>query len=734
MDQYIGKLLDNRYEILERIGSGGMAVVYKARCHRLNRLVAIKILKSDLAQDAEFRRRFHDESQAVAMLSHPNIVAVYDVSKASDLDYIVMELIDGITLKQYMQKKGEPLNWRESLHFITQIMKGLSHAHSRGIIHRDIKPHNIMVLRDGSVKVADFGIARLTSAAQNTLTQEALGSVHYISPEQAKGSHIDCRSDIYSAGVVLYEMTTGRLPYEGDSPVSVAIQHINSIPLSPREINPDIPEALEAITMKAMASDVNKRYASADAMLEDLEEFRKNPNISFEYSDADLVNDNDEPTQIREPSGAHDFHGALAAAGVLGEQEIPTPPRKKPRPEGRKPEEEEEDVRRRRRSKRPERSERTRVLPTILAVLAILAFLGSIAYFLLNVIRDSFFKPTQTYDVPNLLGKQYEEVINDRDLLGAFEVRLGVSEISERPAGEIIRQSPEADPDHPVKAGNLTITVVVSEGNNYYTLEDFTNRRFRDVEILLRGKGITAVEEKVYDEKVTSGSIISQDIDAGTQLRAGDSVTFVVSMGREIKLTPPLPSLITMDLERAIDVITEYKLILNGVTPVYGSTAPVGEVIWQSIPAGDEVEEGSFITIQYSAGPDDPATAPPTAPQVTPPVATDSPVVSTPVPTPTAEPTPLPTPTPAPTAEPTPTPAPTPVVISEKSIRVDLPSGRTEAIHVVVTVDDAPQYDQFIDPAFGTSLTVLLRGSGVQDITIYVDGQLYNSFPTNFDG
>ena len=180
MDQYIGKLLDNRYEILERIGSGGMAVVYKARCHRLNRLVAIKILKSDLAQDAEFRRRFHDESQAVAMLSHPNIVAVYDVSHSDDLDYIVMELIDGITLKQYMQKKGEPLNWREALHFITQIMKGLSHAHSRGIIHRDIKPHNIMVLRDSSVKVADSGIARLTSAAQNTLTQEALGSVQYI--------------------------------------------------------------------------------------------------------------------------------------------------------------------------------------------------------------------------------------------------------------------------------------------------------------------------------------------------------------------------------------------------------------------------------------------------------------------------------------------------------------------------------------------------------------------------
>jgi serine/threonine-protein kinase len=299
MDQYIGKMLDGRYEILEVIGTGGMAVVYKARCHRLNRLVAVKILKSDLAQDADFRRRFHDESQAVAMLSHPNIVSVYDVSRSSNLEYIVMELIDGITLKQYMQRKGA-LNWREAHHFITQIMKALSHAHSRGIIHRDIKPHNIMILRDGSVKVADFGIARLISSTQSTLTQEALGSVHYISPEQARGSHIDTRSDIYSAGVVLYEMLTGRLPYEGDSPVSVAIQHINSVPLSPREINPDIQEALEAITLKAMASKVENRYASANAMLADLEEFRKNPNIHFDYPPIEPLQKDveNEPTQV----------------------------------------------------------------------------------------------------------------------------------------------------------------------------------------------------------------------------------------------------------------------------------------------------------------------------------------------------------------------------------------------------------------------------------------------------
>ena len=230
-EKYIGRLLDNRYEILEVIGIGGMAVVYKARCHRLNRLVAIKILKDDLSEDMEFRRRFQAESQAVAMLSHPNIMSVYDTSATDEADYIVMELIDGITLKQYMEKKGV-LNWKETLHFGMQIAKALEHAHSRGIVHRDIKPHNVMVLKNGSVKVTDFGIARIMSKS-NTLTKEALGSVHYISPEQAKGGRVDNRSDIYSLGVVMYEMMTGRPPYpQSASPTPEATQ--KSDPKPPR--------------------------------------------------------------------------------------------------------------------------------------------------------------------------------------------------------------------------------------------------------------------------------------------------------------------------------------------------------------------------------------------------------------------------------------------------------------------------------------------------------------------
>ena len=696
MDQYIGKLLDNRYEILERIGSGGMAVVYKALCHRLNRMVAIKILKADLAQDAEFRRRFHDESQAVAMLSHPNIVAVYDVSKSDSLDYIVMELIDGITLKQYMQKKGEPLNWRESLHFITQIMRGLSHAHSRGIIHRDIKPHNIMVLRDGSVKVADFGIARLVSAAQNTLTQEAMGSVHYISPEQARGSHIDCRSDIYSAGVVLYEMLTGRLPYEGDSPVSVAIQHINSIPLSPREINPDIPEALEAITMKAMASDVEKRYASADAMLADLEEFRKNPNISFDYTQEDLLPGSDEPTQVMTAGTAQALR--VAAQGERRSVEGSSSARRR-RYEDDFPEEEEERMSRRRKSRN---SDRGSPLPAIFAVGAILIFLVGIAYFLWSIIVPML-TPTEEYTVPTLVGKQLEEVQADLESLAPFTISddITVDYNSDAPAGEIIDQDPAAGSQ--VKSGSLEITLTVSGGADTFLLENYVNRRFRDVELLLTSRGILVEREDVYDDAVTEGFIVSQDVDAGTALQAGDTVTFQVSRGPE-PIPVTVPSLTGQTLEDASRIITQdLKLVLGETEQVFDPEAPVGTVVGQSLGPNDEVYEGDTIDLQVSKGPD---------------------------PAVTEEPSPTPEqPSPSP-EEPSPTPEQPATVV--KSIRVDLPEGRTEPIQVTITVGGVVKYDRTIDATVPSPIYPPLESSGVQEVLVYFDNVLVDSATIDF--
>ena len=279
MDRYIGRMLDGRYEILDIIGAGGMAVVYKARCHRLDRLVAIKILKDENLEDEDLCRRFQDESRAVAMLNHDNIVQVFDVSSIEDRDYIVMELIDGITLKQYMTERVR-LNWRETVHFAINIAKALEHAHRRGLVHRDIKPHNVMVLKDGSVKVADFGIARLMEN-ENSVTKEALGSVDYISPEQAKGGRVDNRSDLYSLGVVMYEMITGRTPYVGDTPIAVAIQHINGGAPRPSSLRPNMPRGLEQIILKAMACDLQDRYINAAAMLQDLEAFKHDPYITF---------------------------------------------------------------------------------------------------------------------------------------------------------------------------------------------------------------------------------------------------------------------------------------------------------------------------------------------------------------------------------------------------------------------------------------------------------------------
>ena len=279
MDRYIGRMLDGRYEILDIIGVGGMAVVYKARCHRLERLVAIKLLKDENLEDEDLCRRFQDESRAVARLNHPNIVAVHDVSSIEDRDYIVMELIDGITLKQYITEKTR-LNWRETVHFAINIATALEHAHRRGLVHRDIKPHNVMVLKDGSVKVADFGIARLMEN-DHTMTKEALGSVDYISPEQCKGGRVDNRSDLYSLGVVMYEMITGRTPYVGESPVAVALQHINGGAPWPSSICENVPRGLEQIIMKAMAVDLQDRYISATAMLQDLEAFKSDPSITF---------------------------------------------------------------------------------------------------------------------------------------------------------------------------------------------------------------------------------------------------------------------------------------------------------------------------------------------------------------------------------------------------------------------------------------------------------------------
>ena len=583
MDQYIGKMLDNRYEILERIGTGGMAIVYKAKCHRLNRLVAIKILKSDLAQNEEFRRRFNAESQAVAQLSHPNIVSVYDVSRGGDMEYIVMELIDGITLKQYMEKRGQ-LNWRESLHFITQIMRGLSHAHSRGIIHRDIKPQNIMVLRDGSVKVADFGIACLADSAQ-TLTQEALGSVHYISPEQARGDRPDARSDIYSSGVVLYEMLTGRLPFEGESAVSVAIQHLSSIPLAPREINPDIPEQLELICMKAMAPDLEHRYQSADAMIADLEAFRKNPEVEMKFDLSDLrPEENDEPTRTIRTMPSHTVT-------------IPVhqPERNYPRRER----DEDEEPRRTGSGKRG-------VLVSAVTVAAV-----AVVIVLFKTILGSFAPAVvDQYQVPDLYDMTIEEAENDPRIEGVFEIQKAGSEFStDVSEGHILRQDPKKGETR--KGSQLVIQVWVSAGEETGEVPDLENKSEQDARILLEKLNkeynleltVEAPEElKQFSEEITEGYVIKTEPAQGEILKKGDTVKLILSKGPDIKPVTVLP-FVGMSIDSVLSQLESYKLTCDAAdVEVVDSDKPGGTIVWQSPASGETVPEWTTIKFRVSAG------------------------------------------------------------------------------------------------------------------------------------
>ena len=567
MDQYIGKMLDDRYEILELIGSGGMANVYKARCHRLNRLVAIKILKSDLADNADFRRRFHDESQAVAQLSHANIVSVYDVSTNPDREYIVMELIDGITLKQYMERRGR-MDWRESLHFITQIMRGLSHAHSRGIIHRDIKPQNIMVLRDGSVKVADFGIACLANQGQ-TLTQEALGSVHYISPEQARGDRIDARSDIYSAGVVLYEMLTGRLPFEGDSAVSVAIQHLSSVPLAPRDIDPSIPEPLELICMKAMNSDPNKRYASADAMIEDLEKFRRDPSVDMDYIRQELT----APAADTEPTMP--LPTAQVASAV-----------KKHTGELRREREEEEE---------PPRRDKKSI--TIIAGIFAAAVLLVVLLFKL-ILGD--FGPAgsnKSYPVPDIRGKTVEEAQEMEGVKDIFLIEVqGTRTTEEYQPGQIVEQDPTAGR---TRKSNLVIQVYVAAEPEKVPMKDLVGMEYRQARVLLTDMGLDLkiTTETVSSDKYGADAVIETVPAADEPLVAGQTVILRVSTGPE---TVTVPTFTGQDIANAVQNAQDLGLTVGEITYDTFSFAPQGQVIEQSIKSTSEVPGGTKISFTVS--------------------------------------------------------------------------------------------------------------------------------------
>ncbi len=613
MDQYIGRLLDGRYEILEILGTGGMAVVYKARCHRLNRLVAIKILKDEFSRDEEFRRRFRAEGEAVAMLSHPNIVQVYDVSTSDSANFIVMELIDGVSMKQYMEKKGV-LNWKETLHFSMQIAKGLEHAHSRGIVHRDIKPHNIMVLKNGSVKVMDFGIARVMNKS-NTLTKEALGSVHYISPEQAKGGHTDNRSDLYSLSVVMYEMMAGRPPYDGESAVSVAIQHINGGAAMPSAYNPNIPSGLEQIIMKGMSLEIRDRYVSATEMLQDMEEFRKNPAITFAYRT--LLDDATrtiptaqmnltlaekkvhaktgvrpaEPVRVRQSTGQRRPAENGAALNRGQENEVIRRAQQRRQTEGQK-----------------RKEERSRVATTAIvicsgvAVIAMIIFL--IALFngaLLNQEKD-------IVEVPYLEGNAYSEALVAKH--SDFKLRLLPQEYSDYAEGQIIRQEPLGG-EKVQRGSDIWITVSMGPEPPEVELDNVVGAEAEEACALLESKGFKPLRKKEPSYIYAEGTVTRTDPAAGTMLKQGETVYVYISTGKEIQ-EAPMPNVTGLEVDRAMELMTQLGFTNVRYVPME-SQKPAGQVIYQSVAVDKSVDIAAEIIIQYSEGPQ-PTQAPTEAP------------------------------------------------------------------------------------------------------------------------
>lgn len=567
MDKLIGKFLDNRYEILEVIGMGGMAIVYKAKCHRLNRMVAIKVLKHEYARDAEFRKRFHDESQSVAMLSHPNIVAVYDVSRSDDIEYIVMELIEGFTLKEYLKSRGH-LSWQETTFFAMQIAKALDHAHSRGIIHRDIKPQNIMLLRDGTVKVADFGIARQMTQQNTYNIGEAIGSVHYVSPEQARGSHIDNRADLYSFGVVMYEMLCGRLPFEGDSAVSVAVQHINSIPLPPSDYVSGIPETIENITMKAMSPTLSKRYAAASEMLTDLESFRNDPSYKVEISQEDTfggyIEADPDATRKINNTGEAKRSGARRA-----EDDVREYPGKKKKANNR--------------------------YPIIFAVVSVVLFVIGAFYFIASVLNPFGGGGSDKIEVPKLETLAFDTIQSDplySDFVVQEEERVYHDTVA---AGVVISQKPEAG--KMAEKGSV-ITVVVSRGPKTIELKDYATYDYRQAQIDLDRLGLVMIEQREFHDEIAKDAVIRTMPEAGTTVSAGDSIVVVISDGKELK-DVPVPDVMGKTEADARALLTAAGLECGIVTPI-DSTKPDGTVIFQSLPAKSTVKEGTAVDLQIS--------------------------------------------------------------------------------------------------------------------------------------
>lgn len=567
MDNYVGKRLDGRYELQEVIGVGGMAVVYKAYDNIDDRIVAVKILKDEFLASEEFRRRFKNESKAIAVLSHPNIVKVYDVSYGDKLQYIVMEYVEGITLKEYIEQQGV-ISWKETVHFTTQILRALQHAHDKGIVHRDIKPQNIMLLENGTIKVTDFGIARFSRSETRTMTDTAIGSVHYISPEQARGDITDDKSDIYSVGVVMYEMLTGQLPFQSDNSVSVAIMQLQTDPVKPREINSSIPEGLEQITMRAMQKNPKDRYQSAAEMILDLEEFKRNPSIRFDYS---YFVDN-EPTKFVDKTAPVTVPIANAGDTRVIDNQNPQPGN----------DEGDEKT-----------AEKNKIVPILSGI--VIGFVAVLAIVLvcLYSFTDVF---NRKLTVPKLVNKNYAEEILGNDEYKNFVIKVNEVQNSFYEPGQVYAQDPAAGTK--VDKSNNVITVTVAVSEEKASVPNVLKYQLNDAITKLKNAGfeVYSVPQQSTEK---AGTVLSTSPEYRRQVSKGSTITIYYASEQELV---EVPKLIDENTENAKAILESLNLELDEKIDEKDSDKPKGTIIEQSYAEGEKVPEGTKIRVTVSTG------------------------------------------------------------------------------------------------------------------------------------
>ena len=570
MDKYIGKRLDGRYEIHELLGVGGMAYVYKAYDNIEKRWVAIKILKEELAGNSDFLRRFRNESKAIAVLSHPNIVKVYDVSFGDRIQYIVMEYIDGITLKQYIEQQGE-IKWREALYFTVQILRALQHAHEKGIIHRDIKPQNIMLLEDGTIKVTDFGIARFSQAETQTMTDKAIGSVHYIAPEQARGGYINDKADIYSVGVMLYEMLTGQLPFVADNAVSVAIMQMQAEPTPPSRINPSIPKGLEEITMHAMEKNPAQRFPSAADMLEDVERFRRNPEIVFHYGE-----------QV-------DRAYAGTSADIYGNVQQNAAPQKY----NDNYEYEEEYVR----SKNGARA--SNIIKGIVAAVIVVALVvgGIFGWRYLQNLTTSTNKTSDEIVLPKFVGMIYASDIEGNSEYADLTFEITYGNVPSKQPGEVLRQTPAAGMT--VKKGK-TVSLTVNGEAEQVVVEDVKGYKQQDAYDALKALNLSPKIQAVADDDTAVGYVVKTDPAAGSTVSTGTTVTIYVSSGPSTE-SAVIPNIVGYQYSTAKEELEAAGFV---VTTEYDDESDKDEntVLSVSPNEGEKAKKGSVVTVTVSSG------------------------------------------------------------------------------------------------------------------------------------